>query len=365
VTAAGDRRAVAVVTGAAGQDGFYLARRLLDEGCDVHAVVRRAEGAAGLDDGDVGPGRLVVHELDVLDGPGLTRLVADLQPDEVFNLAGQSSVARSFREPGLTWATNVQPVISFLEAIRAHSPDTRLYQSSSSEMFGAIPGAAVTHDEASPLAPQSPYAAAKAAAHVACGAYRAAFGLRVACGILFNHESSRRPPSFLSRKVADHVRGLRMASSKAPRPTLRMGSLDVRRDWGYAPDYVEGILLITRQVAVRASVLDMPAETDDGAAYRDYVLATGQAHAVWELVDRAFHHGGFELKWRRDPASPQTWTARFADSGALGVEVDPSLVRPADPAEIRGDPSRARRELGWSPRAGLDPFLREMLEPTV
>lgn len=356
------RRVVALVTGASGQDGYFLSRRLLEEGGEVHAAVRDAARVSGLTRGRSEARRFVPHELDLLDRAALTKLVARIQPDEIYNLAGQSSVAASFSDPQTTWDTNVQPVLTILEAIRVHSPATRLYQSSSSEMFGGVPGGLVTHDESTPLAPQSPYAAAKAAAHVACNAFRASFGLRVACGILFNHESSRRSPSFLSRKVVDHVHQLQHWAVGEPRHVLRTGSLDVRRDWGYAPDYVEGILLITRQVGVRSTVLGRPREPDAGSSYRDYVLATGQTHAVWELVDRAFHHGGFELDWTLDASDPLGWTARFADTGESAVAVDPTLVRPADPHEIRAMPSRARAELGWSPRIGLDPFLREMLD---
>lgn len=354
---------VALVTGASGQDGYFLTRRILDEGGEVHAVVRDPARLSGVTRGRSEAERFVPHALDVLDREALTTLVALVQPDEIYNLAGQSSVATSFSDPRTTWNTNVEPVLALLEAIRVHSPATRLYQSSSSEMFGGVPGGLVTHDESTPLAPQSPYAAAKAAAHVACGAYRTSFGLRVACGILFNHESSRRPPSFLSRKVVDHVRQLQDSAVGAPRPVLRTGSLDVRRDWGYAPDYVEGIILITRQVVVRSTVLGRPREPDAGSSYRDYVLATGQTHAVWELVDRAFHHGGFELEWTLDASDPIGWNARFADTGEPAVVVDPALVRPADPHEIRATASRARGELGWSPTIGLDPFLGEMFDP--
>lgn len=353
-----------VVTGASGQDGFFLSRRLLEEGHEVHALVRRASSVSSLPRNRAEARRLIAHELDVLDSDSLTNLVIQLSPDEIYNLAGQSSVAVSFTDSQMTWETNVNPVVTLLEAIRVYSPKTRFYQSSSSEMFGAVPGGDVIHDESSALAPQSPYAAAKAAAHMACVAFRASFGLRVACGILFNHESSRRPASFLSRKVVDHVRGLRRnpAPGRTGRPTLRMGDLSVRRDWGFAPDYVDGIILIARQVQVRPMVLGRPPEPDIGSSYSDYVLGTGQLHAVWELVDRAFKIGGLDLEWSREPTDPLLWSARFADTGDVAVVVDPALVRPADPAEISADPSRARKELGWSPRIGLDPFLREMFE---
>lgn len=354
----------ALVTGAGGQDGYILARRLLAEGREVHAVVRRASSVQDLPRSPEEVRRLVVHEQDVADTERLEQLVRTVRPDEVYNLAGQSSVSASFADPRATWRTNVEPVVILLEAIRTHSPATVLYQSSSSEMFGGAPGETVVHDEDSPLLPQSPYAAAKAAAHLACHAYREGFDLRVACGILFNHESSRRPGSFLSRKVVDHVQRLRAAgdSRRADLPPLAMGNLKARRDWGFAPDYVDGILLVARQIQVRAAVLGQPVEPDEGRSYRDYVLGTGRLHAVWELVDRAFACAGFELGWALDAPDPAEWEARFRDSGELAVKVDPSFLRPADPIAIQADPGRARRELGWSPRQGLDVFLEEMLQ---
>jgi GDPmannose 4,6-dehydratase len=222
----------------------------------------------------------------------------------------------------------------------------------------------VTHDEASPLNPQSPYAAAKAAAHLACDAYRRAYGLRVAAGILSNHESRRRAPSFLTRRVVDHVRGLRsVGSARLDRqPPLALGNLAAERDWGFAPDYVDGIIRVIRQVEVRARTLDRPIEADVGSSYRDYVLGSGSLHAVWQLVDRAFALAELPLAWDRASPDPANWTATFRGTGRPAVIVDPALIRPTDPAAIRADPSRATRELGWVPQPGLDRFLRDMLE---
>jgi GDPmannose 4,6-dehydratase len=352
-----------MITGAAGQDGSLLAQRLLAEGSTVIALVRDPRRVGALPADMDQARRFQVHVVDLLDVPALQDLIRRVRPDEFYNLAGLSSVAASFADPWATWETNARPVVAMLEAIRAASPTTHFYQASSSEMFGALPGESVVHDEDSPLAPQSPYAAAKASAQLACQVFRAAFGLRIACGIAFNHESSRRPPTFLSRKVVDHVRLLR-STAQAERkkvPPLRMGNLAARRDWGFAPDYVEGIMLIARQVEVRAGHLGRTAEDDVGASYRDYVLGTGQLHAVWELVDRGFALGGFELDWEMDSDDPSACRARFRESGAPAVVVDPRFLRPADPAAIQANPSRARAELGWSPRIGLDVFLTEML----
>lgn len=278
-----DARPVAIVTGAAGQDGFFLIEGLVRDGYVVHGTVRRGGSTFKSGRGSWDQA-VVIHELDLEEPAGYAELIAALRPDEFYNLAGMSSVATSFVEPAAAWRTNADAVEAMLEAIRKLSPATRFYQSSSSEMFGSAPGQESTHDEDSPLRPQSPYAAAKAAAHVLCAAYRRAYDLRIACGILFNHESSRRPATFLTRKVVDHVRALRGASRPVVRqtPPLAMGNLAARRDWGFAPDYVDGIRQITGQIKVRARVLGGAPEQDRGSNYRDYVLGTGELHAVWD-----------------------------------------------------------------------------------
>jgi GDPmannose 4,6-dehydratase len=296
-----------------------------------------------------------------MDGPGLVRLLRVAAPTEIYNLAGQSSVSGSFADPVLTWRTNAESVVLLLEAVRREVPQARVYQASSGEMFGWGPELNVVHDESSLFVPQSPYAVAKAAAHLACATYRRVYGLRVACGILFNHESHRRPSRFLTRKVVDHVRRARERGLTAGEPPLRVGNLRAKRDWGYAPDYVDGIVAVLRQVATRAKLAGTPPEDDDGRNYRDYVLATGRLHAVWELIDRAFSLAGMQLTWSMESDDELTWHARFPD-GSIAVEVDPDLLRPSDPESIAADPSLARRELGWNPRVGLDPFLSDMLE---
>lgn len=353
----------AIVTGASGQDGYFLTERLLTEGWVVHAVARRIEGLTALGALPQADSHLLVHKCDLLDPSTLLSLIIRTQPGEFYNLAGQSSVSQSFDDPWYSWRTNAEAVFSMLECVRVHSPSTRFYQSSSTDMFGSTPGGSVVQNENSALNPQSPYASAKAAAHMLCRSYREAYGLRITCGILSNHESHRRPAAFLTRKVVEHVRALRKLSLNSLRktPPLSMGNLKIQRDWGYAPDYVEGICRILRQLSVRARFLNTAPELDDGASYRDYVLGTGQCHAVWQLVDRAFSLAGLDLEWHLDGNDPTGWHACFKVTGSLAVIVDPSLLRPSDPSIIRVDASLARKELGWSPGRGLDALLVDML----
>jgi GDPmannose 4,6-dehydratase len=358
---------IAIVTGASGQDGYLLTKRLLAEGWTVHATVRRPGALKELDASLQAAGRLRIHVVDLLDPSDLFSLIAEVRPDEFYNLAGQSNVARSFADPWYTWRTNAEVVASLLICIREQSPQTRFYQASSTDMFGYVPGGAILHNENSALNPQSPYASAKAAAHLLCRSYREAYGMRIACGILSNHESHRRSAQFLSRKVTDHVRALRrhpeperaVDHGRAP---LLMGNLKIERDWGFAADYVAGMSMILRQIEIRAARLHRTREPDVGQHYRDYVLSTGQTHAVWQLADRAFGLAGFELDWQLDTDDPLLWGASFRATGLPAVIVDPTLLRPADPLTIRVDPSLARQELGWAPHQGLDIFLSDMLD---
>lgn len=354
---------VAIITGAGGQDGYFLTERLLKEGWVVHATLRSPKVLRFVDLPASAQSRLHNYQIDVLQPNSLHDLIIRTRPDEFYNLAGQSSVSRSFADPLYTWKTNAETVAQLLECIRINSPETRFYQASSTEMFGVVPGGISHCEETSPLNPQSPYASAKAAAHMLCHSYREAYDLRIACGILANHESHRRPASFLSRKVADHVLHLaRIHKAQIARhQPLSLGNLKARRDWGFAPDYVEGICKVLRQIDVRAQVSGVENESDAGQNYRDYVLATGRTHAVWEMVACAFTIVGFELDWQLDGDDPALWCANFRGSNTPAVTVNPALLRTAEPLAIEVDPGRARRELNWSPRQGLDVFLNDMI----
>lgn len=353
----------AIVIGASGQDGYFLTRSLLAEGKVVHAIVRRPEARNELSPLGQAASTLHVHEVDLTEPSKLVDLLAEVQPEEVYNLAGQSSVSRSFSEPRLTWLTNAEFLSVILETLRLRSPLSRFYQASSTDMFGGVSGSTVVHNEESSLNPQSPYASAKAAAHLLCRSYRQAYNLRIACGILANHESHRRGKHFLSRKIIDHVWAIRTSGTSVM--PLKIGNLKIRRDWGFALDYVDGIKLVLRQVATRAARMEGTdnswTQTDEGHAYRDYALSTGCTYAVWELIDAAFVLGGHPLEWHLDDADPVNWHARFRADGRRAVEVDRDLLRPTDPLEISVDSSRARHELGWSPRTGLEVFLHDML----
>lgn len=353
---------IAIVAGANGQDGYFLTERLLREGWFVHATTRELPGPDfECLSGDI-RSRLQVHQIDLQEPRPLFDLIRQTQPEELYNLAGQSSVSKSFSDPLQAWQTNTESVVHLLECIRKTSPNTRFYQASSTDMFGIPPGGATVFTENSALNPQSPYASAKAAAHLLCHSYREVYGLRIASGILSNHESHRRPLSFLSRKVVEHVSRVRDCADteRATLSPLAVGNLRVQRDWGFAPDYVEGMLRILRQIRTRSEVTGEAIESDEGGNYRDYLLATGKTHAVWELIDCAFTIGGFDLRWSLEGDDPKAWRAYFRSTGALAVVVDSDLLRAAEPLVIRVDPDRARRELGWRPRQGLEVFLRDI-----
>ena len=353
---------VAIIAGAYGQDGYFLTEQLLREGWFVHAIARELTGndLRSLP-GDLNS-RLQLHQIDLLKPQPLFDLIREIQPEELYNLAGQSSVSKSFLDPLYTWQTNTESVVHLLECLRKHSPNTRFYQASSTDMFGIPPGGATVFDEDSALNPQSPYASAKAAAHLLCHSYREVYGLRITSGILSNHESHRRPASFLSRKVVEHVIRLQGLSERqvAKSTPLAVGNLRIRRDWGFAPEYVDGMCKILRQIKTRAELTGQPPESDEGANYRDYLLATGKTHAVWELIDCAFTIGGFDLEWNLEGNDPAAWGGYFRSTKTLAVVVAPDLLRTAEPLVIHVDPGRARKELGWAPSQGLEVFLRDI-----
>lgn len=305
----------ALVTGVTGQDGSYLAERLLGDGWEVHGVTRPGEGAAPV-------AGVVAHELDLRDTPSLTALLTGLAPDAVYNLAAVSSVARSWDEPTETAEVNGVGAMALMEAAwrtqEAKGEPVAFVQASSAEVFGQ-PDLS-PQDERTPLRPVNPYGAAKAMAHLAAGIYRGR-GLRASSLVLYNHESPRRPEHFVTRKI---TRGA-AAVAAGRLDMLRLGNLDARRDWGWAPDYVDAM--------VRA------AQREEGG---DWVVATGRSHSVREFAAAAFAAAGVD-----------DWEDR--------VEVDPAFFRPVDPTELVGDATRASADLGWAPTVTFEEMVARMV----
>jgi len=308
----------ALITGITGQDGSYLAELLLAKGYQVYGVVRRTshhsyERIEHLLD------RIQILPADLLDQHSLTVVMKETEPDEVYNLAAQSYVPTSWTQPVLTGEFTALGVTRILEAIRLAWPKARFYQASSSEMFGRA--LETPQRESTPFYPRSPYGVAKCYGHWITVNYRESYRLYAVSGILFNHESPRRGIEFVTRKVTDGV-----ARIKAGLATeLSLGNTDARRDWGFAGDYVEAMWRMLQQPEPL-----------------DYVIGTGQTHTVQSLVEIAFGHAG--LDWRRH------------------VKVDPRLIRPAEVDTLLADPSRARKELGWSPTVTFDQLVRMMVD---
>jgi GDPmannose 4,6-dehydratase len=308
----------AFVTGIGGQDGSYLAERLIADGYAVHALALTADGPP-----PHCPDAVVLHQGDLTDVAGVRSLLLELDPHEVYNLAAISSVAQSWAEPDLTARVNGLAATALLESAHGvqeqHGHRVAVVQASSAEIFGE-PGTS-PQDETTPLAPVSPYGAAKAFAHLAVGVYRRR-DLHAVSAILYNHESPRRPERFVTRKITATVAAI--ARGRAER--LVLGNLDARRDWGWAPDYVDAM--------VRAARAD---------AASDYVVATGVGHSVRDFVAAAFTRAGV-ADWERY------------------VESDPAFFRPADASDLTGDSSRARAELGWSPTVTFEELVGRMVD---
>jgi GDPmannose 4,6-dehydratase len=311
----------ALVTGIGGQDGSYLAELLLGHGYEVVGIVPQLdapyESLAGIRD------RVELLQVDLLDEVALARSLREHGPGEVYNLASPSFVPMSWQEPVRTAEFAAVGVTALLEAIRAVDPAIRMYQASSSEIFGEP--TVVPQTEETPLHPVTPYGVAKAYGHFIVGSYRRRYGLHASCGILYNHESPRRPTDFLPSKVAHAAAAISLGLERE----LALGDLHAQRDWGYAGDYVEAMSLMVQQ--------DEPG---------DYVVATGVLHTVEELVEIAFER--VRLDWREH------------------VRIDPALMRgTAELHDLVGDASKARRELGWSPRVGFEDLVRLLVDAAV
>ncbi|HEX7709199.1 MAG TPA: GDP-mannose 4,6-dehydratase [Thermoanaerobaculia bacterium] len=330
----------ALVTGITGQDGSYLTELLLEKGYEVHGVIRRSSSfnTARIDhlyqDPHETSRQLVLHYGDLNDASSLNRILRVARPDEIYNLAAQSHVKVSFDTPEYTSEIGGLGALRLLEAIRELAIQPRIYQASSSEMFGASPP---PQSETTPFYPRSPYAIEKLFAYWATVNYREAYGLFAVNGILFNHESPRRGETFLTRKVTRAVGRIRHGLQDR----LHVGNLEARRDWGFAGDFVEAMWRMLQS--------DAPS---------DYVIATGESHSVREFCERAFSEVGYELVWRGSGEDEQGVDAL---TGTPLVDIDPRYYRPTEVDDLCGDASKAKRDLGWSPRTSFDELVSMMV----
>ncbi len=307
----------AFITGITGQDGSFLAEQLVEDGWEVAGLVRRSASRTLWRLHHIRD-RITLVDGDLLDQGSLINALKELQPIHVYNLAAQSFVATSWRQPVLTAEVTAVGATRLLEAVRIAAPEARVYQASSSEMFGMSTEA--TQDENSPFHPRSPYGVAKVYAHHLAVNYRESHGMFVVSGILFNHESERRSPEFVTRKITMGVAAIRHGQQEK----LKLGAMDVRRDWGFAGDYTRAMRLMLEQPNPR-----------------DFVIATGRSWSVRDFAERAFAAAGLRMEDH--------------------LVHDPGLLRPAEIRSLCGDASRARSALGWSPEVGFDALVERMV----
>jgi GDPmannose 4,6-dehydratase len=334
----------AFITGITGQDGSYLAELLLEKGYEVHGLVRRSSSfnRGRIEhlhkDHHLPQNKIHLHYGDMTDAPSLNRLVAAIEPDEIYNLAAQSHVAVSFETPEYTGQADALGTLRILDAIRSLGlgGKCRFYQASTSEMFGKV--VETPQRETTPFYPRSPYGAAKLYAHWITINYREAYNIFACSGILFNHESPRRGENFVTRKIT-----LTLANIlKGTQEKLYLGNLNAKRDWGHARDYVEGMWLMLQQ--------DEP---------EDYVLATGEQHDVREFIEEAFGLCGMKIDWQGSGVDEKGIDQA---TGRTLVEVDPAYFRPAEVETLLGDPKKAEEKLGWVRKTSFKELVRVMVE---
>jgi len=365
----------ALITGITGQDGSYLAEFLLDKGYEVHGLIRRSStfNTERIDHIYVDPheagAKLFLHYGDITDSGQLTNLIYNIQPDEIYHLAAQSHVRVSFDMPEFTGDITGLGTTRILDAIRRSGIKTRFYQASSSEMFGDAPP---PQSEETPFRPRSPYAAAKVYAYWMVKNYRDGYRMFAVNGILFNHESPRRGETFVTRKITRALARIKYGLEKK----LYLGNLEAKRDWGYAPDFVEAMWLMLQQ--------DKP---------DDYVIATGETHSVREFVELAFSHVGIEIEWKGKGISEQGVVSSIKDCstfnvlsselnkdfsprtlnlehrtlniGDVVVEIDPRYFRPLEVEFLQGDASKAPKRLGWEPKVRFKDLVKIMVEADI
>ncbi len=332
----------ALITGITGQDGSYLAELLLEKGYEVHGMIRRAStfNTERIDhlyqDPHINGVRLFLHYGDLSDGSNISRLIGRIRPDEIYHLGAQSHVRVSFDIPEYTGDIDGLGTVRILDAIKDSGVQTKFYQASSSEMFGKV--LEVPQTEKTPFYPRSPYACAKVYGYWITKNYRESYGMFASNGILFNHESPRRGETFVTRKI---TRGLSRIVCGLE-DTLYLGNIDAKRDWGYAKDYVEGMWKILQS--------DSP---------DDYVLATNETHTVREFIGEAAAILGIELVWEGSDVNEEGKDAR---TGKTIIRIDPKYFRPAEVDLLIGDPSKAKKELGWEPKTKFRELVRLMTD---
>ena len=327
----------AIIFGVTGQDGSYLAELLLEKGYEVVGITRRVSVSTLIRITHILP-KIKIIEGDITDAFSVSNVIKEEAPDEIYNLAAQSHVGTSFKQPSLTWDVTAGGVLNILEAIRysGRKDDIKFYQASSSEMFGknynlreGFAEMIKFQDEKTPFAPQSPYAIAKLAAHHLVRNYRDSYGIFACSGILFNHESERRGEKFVTRKITKWIGEFVASGMDKEFPALRLGNLDAKRDWGHAEDYVRGMWQMVQH------------ETPN-----DYVVATGETYSVRQFLDIAFKHIGIE-----------DWQDL--------VVIDPEFYRPAEVDYLLGIPAKAKRVLGWQPEISFEQLVERMVDSDV
>ena len=331
----------ALISGITGQDGSYLTELLLEKGYEVHGIIRRASSfnTFRIDhlykDESILNKSLFLHYGDLTDSSNLNRLVEKIQPSEIYNLGAQSHVQVSFEVPEYTGEVDAIGTLRFLDAIRETSIETKFYQASTSELYGKAQE--IPQNETTPFYPRSPYAAAKLYAHWITINYREAYDLFACNGILFNHESERRGKTFVTRKISVAVAKIILGLQDI----LYIGNLDAKRDWGYAPEYCEGMWRI------------LQADKPD-----DYVLATGETHSVREFVEESFEVFGEEIEWEGKGVNEK---GILKSSGIAVVEIDARYFRPTEVDYLLGDPTKAKKELSWVPKVTFKDLVSIMV----
>ncbi|MGC9144444.1 GDP-mannose 4,6-dehydratase [Hydrogenobaculum sp.] len=327
----------ALITGIRGQDGAYLAKLLLEKGYEVYGADRRSGDSSNWRLKELGIEKHVkIVYMDLLELTNIRHVIKDVMPDEVYNLAAQSFVGISFEQPLLTTDIDAMGVLRLLEAIRDIKPDAKFYQASTSEMFGKVK--AIPQNEDTPFHPRSPYACAKVFAHFITQNYRESYNMYACSGILFNHESPLRGLEFVTRKITYTLSRIKYNLEDK----LILGNLDSKRDWGYAPEYVEGMYLMLQQ------------DTPD-----DYVLATNTTHSVREFVEKASSVAGFDIEWQGEAENTKGIDKK---TGKTIVEVSKKFYRPAEVDLLIGDYSKAKKKLGWEPKTNFDKIVEIMME---